>query len=107
MKNIFLGFAVLASLFLGTLSVANADVRVECKQGDHKIWSADNTYTIGCIDGETWAKAFSNVYVGYGVQKGFVSVASGAIVRLKNGTMDTCPAWYPAGCVIDASLLAK
>ena len=76
-----------------------------CTQDDLKIWNQDNNKVVSCVPAAQVA-ADRALQASRNIDTNRLAFATGTSVVLKNGSIATCPWWFPyAGCVIARSLL--
>lgn len=106
MKKIVL---VIAGIILSATPVAPAfaAVPVVCTSPDHAVYDTtiDGTRVLtGCLSDSAWQADLMAAYTRANPTN-ILALSSGATVTLVDGRVDTCPWWFPMGCVIVRSLV--
>ena len=91
---------------IGVIAAGAATASAHNIYNNNVLDSKGQPTIIGVIPDDIWdaamAKANSNISIG---QTNMIHIPRGGTVVLKSGFMDTCPFWYPMGCVVDPSLV--
>lgn len=103
--NKIIATTIITTAMFGFVAGASAEATVNCGDG-HAIWSMDNTHITSCVSAEAWKLAQSRIAAGLD-QSNLIPVARGQKVLTTWGYVDTCPMWYPAGCVIEKKLFVS
>ena len=109
MQKLISVFTVASVLLVGPVSaLAFEQPTVLCPDPGHPIWSEvvnTSSRIVGCIADADWQRANAEAAV-RNINSNILSFAINTSVVLKNGSVATCPWWFPyAGCVIARSLV--
>jgi len=112
MKKLVIGMVILMFVVFATPALATNSylpVNDECIDGDLVVYSANSFNTpVGCLPANDVAKAEAEaVKYTSGYTGNLISVALGQKFLTTFGFVDTCPFWFPIGCVADPAIFVE
>ena len=104
MKNLLL--TALAIVALTAPAVSSAQIG-NMTPSNHPIYDVTNTKVIGYVPNANWDRDAVEAARRNDPNTKLIALVRGQSVKTIFGYVDTCPTWYPVGCVIDPALVVN